>query len=500
MKYNVFDGDSDYNGNGASTTKQYTLTHSDEVDILETAKKMGSFKAALQQFAQEGADALEHGVTDLEILFPEAKATSAQPELLTRRMEWVSKVWNGFKKSPMSRIKSVYADLTMDEARAKGYIKGHRKVEEQFSLLKRVTQPTTIYKKQKFDRDDLIDITDFNFVAWIQSEMRMMLNEELSRAALLGDGRTIGDEDKIDENCIRPIYNEDPMYAMRYDVAVSPEMDTTDRANAIIETAVRARKDYRGSGTPAFFTTTDVLNDMMLSKDKIGHRLFNTDAELKAAMRVSDITEVPVMENTVRYDEAGNAHQLLGIIVNLSDYTIGADRGGAVTMFDDFDIDYNKQIYLIETRLSGSLNRPYSAIILEEVEETKPVKLKVTVPGPKETFYQREANTFQNNILMGSDFLCGKLYHQTGWTDFSGDVNKQEGFYICLKASLENGVGYDIKTSLIGGTDKEPKSMDDGYCVYRIENPEKERIRIAVTKDGSTAIVKTYNISNLTLV
>ena len=491
MKYNVFEGQDE------ATTGTYTLTHFDEATILDNARRCGSFQTALQEFSNARADELEHGVTDLEILFPEAKAASAEPELLTRRMEWVSKVWNGFKKSPMSRIKSVYADLTMDEARAKGYIKGHRKVEEQFSLLKRVTQPTTIYKKQKFDRDDLIDITDFNFVAWIQREMRMMLDEELSRAALLGDGREISDEDKINEQCIRPIYNEDEMYAMRFDVKLSPDMDTTEKANTIVDAAIRSRKDYRGSGNPTFFTTTDCLNDLMLAKDKIGKRLFSTQAELQSAMRVSDIVEVPVMEGTARVDSEGKVHTLLGIIVNLSDYTIGADRGGAVTMFDDFDIDYNKQIYLIETRLSGSLNKPYSAIILEAVEDTKPVKLTVSVPAPTEEFYSRKASQFQNNILMGSDFLCGKLYHQDGWTEFSKDVNKQEGFYVCLKAEATESA--EIYVKLLGGNGDE-KKVEDGYCVFRIADPEKQKIRFTAKKEGSTVAVKTFNISNLTLV
>ena len=491
MKYNVFEGQSE------TASGKYVLTHEDQTAILEDAKRCKSFKQALEHFCEDKG--LEHGITDLESLFPDPKlANGPEPEFISRPMDWVSKVWNGFKKSPFSRIKWVYADITMDEARAKGYIKGHRKVEEQFSLLKRTTQPTTVYKKQKFDRDDIIDLTDFNLIAWVQREMRMMLDEELSRAALIGDGRNLGEEDKINEDCIRPIYHEDPMYAMRFDVPISKDSDTTDKSNAIVEAAIRSRKDYRGSGNPTLYTTTDTLNDLMLAMDKNGRRIYKTEAELASAMRVSGIVEVPVMENLEREGEDGKQRKLLGIIVNLSDYTIGSDRGGAVTMYDDFDIDYNKQTYLIETRLSGSLNKPYSAIILEQVEEDKPVKLTVTVPGPKEKFFEREANSFQNDILMGSDFLCGKLYHQTGWTEFSSNVNKQEGYYVCLKAEATEQA--QIYTRLINGNTKEEKQMTDGYCVYRISDPETQKIRITAKKDEKVVAVKTLSLTNLFMI
>ena len=489
MKVNVFEGQS------ASENGKYVLTHEDQEMILEDAKQCKSFKLALEHFCEEHE--LEHGVTDLEILFPEAKLQGgAEPEMLTRPMEWVSQVWNGFKKSPMSRIKWMYADLTKDEARAKGYIKGHRKVEEQFSLLKRTTSPTTVYKKQKFDRDDISDIVDFNFIAWIQREMRMMLNEELSRAALIGDGREVDDEDKIDENCIRPIYKEDEMYAIHYDVGVADGATAEERATAIVEGAVRSRKDYRGSGNPTFFTTTDVLNDLMLQKDKNGRRIYATQAELAAAMRVANIVEIPVMENIVRTDKESKTHALLGIIVNLSDYTIGADRGGAVTMFDDFDIDYNKQTYLIETRLSGALNKPYSAIILEQTEKTAPVTLTVKVDDGTEARYNKKATELQNNVLMGSDFICGKLRYIHDYTDFSTDTNLQSGHYLAL--TMEATQDAEIYTQIIGGKSSE-KKVDDGWCVYYIRDPEKQKIRVTAKKNGSVVAQKIYSLTNLFL-
>lgn len=491
MKHNVFEADSAEQSNG------YTLTHSDEVDILNEAKRCGSLKAAVEAFAESHSD-LEHGIDNLEILFPEAKPATTQPELLTRPQEWVSKVWNGFKKSPFSRVKNVYADLTMDEARAKGYIKGHRKVDEQFALLKRTTQPTTIYKRQKFDRDDIIDITDFDLVTWVKSEMRMMLDEELSRAALIGDGRGIADEDKINEDCIRPIYSEDDMYAIKYPVTITPEADTNVRADAIVEAAVRSRKDYRGTGNPTFFTTTEVLNDLMLAKDKNDRRLYNTQAELAAAMRVSEIVEVPVMEGLSRTVE-GKEHELIGIIVNLTDYTIGADRGGAVTLFDDFDIDYNKYTYLIETRLSGSLNKPYSAIVLEEVTEAKPMKIQVSLDDAKTERYGQKVRDLQYDMQMGSDFITGKLRYIANYAEFGTTDDDKTGHYIALKCSIANKNDEKLYFEIVGDG-RGQKEVTDDFIVARIVDPEK-KLRFTVKDSGGTKVlaVKTFSITNVQL-
>ena len=345
MKKNVFDG--------ADDTK--VLSHAEMDEIFASAKQMGSLRDAV----------LEHGITDIDVLFPEAKLVTPTPELIAREQEWVSKVWAGTHKSRFARIKSTAANLTRDEARARGYIKGHQKVEEQFALLYRKTTPQTIYKLQKLDRDDILDITDFDVVAWLKGEMRMMLNEEIARAILIGDGRVAGTDDKIDEAHVRPIYQDEDMYTIHKTVDLSQATDTTERSNAIIDAALRARKDYRGSGAPKFYASPDTITDLLLAKDKMGRRLYNTIGELANALRVTEIIEVPVFEGVVRTDDNEAKHDLLGLIVNLSDYTVGADRGGEVSMFDDFDLNYNKYEYLLETRCSGALTKPYSAIALE---------------------------------------------------------------------------------------------------------------------------------------
>lgn len=347
MKRNVFDNSND--------TPENTITHDEELSILSDGKRFGSLKESV----------LQHGISDIDMLFPDPTLVRNTPDLITRPMEWVDKVWNAAKKSPFSRIKSMAANLTADEARAKGYIKGKKKLEEQFGLLKRITTPQTVYKKQSLDRDDIIDITGFDVVAWLKAEMRMMLKEELSRAVLVGDGRSSSSDDKINPLNIRPIWTDADLYTIHYEVTKPANGDKTDEANAIIDAAHYARIDYKGSGSPTFYTDSKTLTTMLLARDKIGHRLYNTTAELASALRVREIVEVPVMENQTRTDEDGNKFSLIGLIVNMSDYTIGADRGGAVSFFDDFDIDYNKEKYLIETRCSGALTLPYSAIALE---------------------------------------------------------------------------------------------------------------------------------------
>lgn len=361
MKHNVF---------SANLEEDNTLSHDAMKAIIEDAQRDGSLKNAF----------LEHGITNIDTLFPEAKAVAPTPDMITRQMEWVSEVWNATKKSPFSRIKSVAANLTEDDARAKGYIKGNKKVEEQFGLLKRETTPQTVYKKQALDRDDIIDIVDLDVVAWLKAEMRMMLDEELARAILVGDGRSKSSADKIKEDNIRPIYQDADMYTIHYEVSIPKDADETDTSNALLDAALRSRKDYRGSGTPVFYASVDVINDMLLAKDKIGRRLYSTTTELADAMRVSKIVEVPVLDGVTRTDDDSNKYKLLGLIVNLSDYTVGADRQGAVSLFDDFDIDYNKEKYLIETRCSGCLTKPYSAIALEVSATTSSSDSSTTTP------------------------------------------------------------------------------------------------------------------------
>lgn len=347
MKTNVFDQ--------TNETNEGVLSHDAMQTIINDGKRYGSLKESFL------AHAGDYGIDNIDYLFPEAQTLNKTPEFIQREMGWVQKVMNGTHHTPFSRIKSVFADITEDEARARGYMKGKLKKEEVFSLLKRTTTPTTIYKKQKLDRDDAIDITDFDVVAWLKSEMRMMLDEEIARAILIGDGRLASSDDKINEVNIRPIYNDEELYTIQTTVTVGANATADEKAKAMIRAAIKARKDYRGSGTPTFFTTEDVLTDALLLEDTLGHRLYKNAGEVADAMRVKEIVTVPVMEGM----KGKNGGDLIGIIVNLTDYNVGADKGGAINMFDDFDIDYNQQKYLIETRCSGALTKPKSAIAIE---------------------------------------------------------------------------------------------------------------------------------------
>ena len=356
MKHNVFDQDEMMQGN--------VLSHSDMEEILSDAKRTGSLKESFLAHAEA-----TYGIDQIDTLFPEPKSMNTPPEFIKRDMNWVAGVINGVHHTPFSRIKSMFANITEDEARAKGYIKGKLKKEEVFTLLKRTTTPTTIYKKQKLDRDDIIDITDFDVVAWIKSEMRMMLDEEIARAILVGDGRLTSDDDHINETNIRPIWKDDDLYTIKTKITVGAAATDDDKAKAVIKAAVKSRKNYKGSGNPVLYTTEDFLTNCLLLEDTQGYRLYKSEQDVATAMRVSRIVTVPVMENLTRTDSESKERTLVGIIVNLNDYNVGADKGGAVNMFDDFDIDYNQQKYLMETRCSGALIKPYSAIALEMVTE-----------------------------------------------------------------------------------------------------------------------------------
>ena len=348
MKHNLFDGD---------TTGPDVLSHADMTAIITDAKRYGSLKEAV----------LAHGITDIDFLFPDAKTLDGTPSFIQRDMGWVSDVMNKTHHTPFSRIKSIFANITEDDARAKGYITGALKKEEVFSLLKRTTSPTTIYKKQKLDRDDVVDITDFDVVAWLKGEMRMMLDEEIARAVLVGDGRLNSSDDKINEANIRPIWKDEDLYTIKQAVTVASAATADQIAKAFIRAAIKSRKLYKGSGNPVLYTTEDVLTDCLLMEDTTGRVIYETVEKLATALRVSKIITVPVMDGLTRVDSDTKTRTLMGIIVNLADYNIGADKGGAVNMFDDFDIDYNAQKYLIETRCSGALVTPYSAIALEKL-------------------------------------------------------------------------------------------------------------------------------------
>jgi HK97 family phage prohead protease len=355
MKHNVFDKE--------DTNQKDVLSHSDMKAIFADVKRYGSLRDAV----------LAHGIENIDYLFPDAKNVTDTPQFIQREMGWVQKVMNSVHHTPFSRIKSILADITEDDARAKGYIKGNLKKEEVFSLLKRTTTPTTIYKKQKLDRDDVVDITDFDVVAWLKSEMRVMLDEEIARAALVGDGRLSSSDDKINEQNIRPIWTDADLYTIKAPVTVAANATADEKAKAFIRAAIKSRKNYKGSGEPTLYTTEDVLTDCLLMEDTTGRVIYDSVSKLATALRVKEIVTVPVMENLSRVDN-GTTYGLMGIIVNLTDYNIGADKGGAVNMFDDFDIDYNAQKYLIETRCSGALIKPYSAIALELTVEAPPVQ------------------------------------------------------------------------------------------------------------------------------
>lgn len=343
MKHNVFDND----------PEQGVLRHSmDEINsAIADGKSCGSMKDAF----------IAHGIEDVEWLFPEDHLLDTPPRIIDRDQSWVSKVMSGVHHIPFSRVKSMAADLTEEDARAKGYIKGNFKKEQVFSLLKRSTTPTTVYKKQKMDRDDVADITGFDVIAWLKQEMRVKLNEELARAYLIGDGRLSSSDDKINEGNIRPIYNDDDLFTIKVQVETAAGDDTATKLDKMMTAVLKARKNYKGAGKPTFYTTEDILTDLRLMKDKIGHRLYKNDAEVAEALRVSEIVTVPQMENM----KGVNGGEFVGLIVNLSDYTVGADKGGAVHMFDDFDIDYNQQKYLIETRCSGAMTTPFGAMAIE---------------------------------------------------------------------------------------------------------------------------------------
>lgn len=352
MKCNVFDKET-------NTQDQEILTHSEFQEIIGEARRRGSLKDAF----------LEHGITDIDTLFPDAQTIDKTPGFIQRDNGWVAGVMAAVHKTPFSRVKSIFADITEDEARAKGYIKGKQKKDEVFKMLKRVTTPVTVYKKQSLDRDDMLDITDFDMIPWLKGEMRMMLNEELARAFLFGDGRSTSAEDKINEQNIRPVWTDDDVYTVKSEIAITKATTAEEKAQAFIKACIKSRKAYKGSGNPTMYMSEDMLTDCLLLEDKNGRVIYDTVEKLATRLRVNKIVPVPVMEGLSRI-KGSNTHFLAGLYVNLTDYNVGTDRGGDVTMFDDFDIDFNKQKYLIETRCSGAMCKPYGAVAIEFVQAT----------------------------------------------------------------------------------------------------------------------------------
>lgn len=365
MSHNIFEG--------GKETGMNVLTHSEEVALIEAAKRTGSLREAVSEMFDGdithaipttgmtvGTGTNTYGIKGVDQLFPDAQVIDGVPQFISRNMDWVKKVMGSVRRTPFSRVKSVYANITEDEARAKGYIKGKEKKDEVFTLLKRTTNPQTVYKKQKLDRDDIVDIKDLNVVQWIRQEMRMMLEEEIARAILIGDGRQSHEDDKIQEINIRPVYNDADLFTVKSIIKVGATATGHEKAKKFIDECVRSRKKYKGSGNPSLYTTEDMLTEMLLLEDTIGHKLYKTIQELATALRVSEIVTVEPMEGL----KIDTNKEVAGIIVNLTDYNVGADKGGETTMFDDFDIDFNQYKYLIETRFSGALIKPFSAITL----------------------------------------------------------------------------------------------------------------------------------------
>lgn len=384
----------------SAKSAELTLSHADVEGIFKDAQKNGSLKDAVTNFVENAELSHEgtYGIDNIDVLFPDAKLVTSQPEVIGRRVEWVAGILDGAKHQPFSRIKSTAVDLTAEEARAKGYVRGNLKKEEVIKLLKRVTTPTTVYKKQKLDRDDILDITELDVVSWLKAEMRLMLDEEIARAILIGDGREIDHPDKINEDHVRPIANDNDMYAH----AVNLPSNTT--GEAMVEAIIRSRVHYKGTGTPTLYTTDVVLTDLLLLKDKIGRRLYRNEAELAAELRVAKIVVVEAMESVP---------DVVAIIVNIADYTIGADKGGQISMFDDFDIDYNQEKYLIETRISGALTKPKSAVVVR--------RSTGTVVSPQTPAFNAETNTVTIPSVGGVDYF--DVTSVTGETKLaSGDL------------------------------------------------------------------------------
>ena len=473
MKHNVFD-------NEERSENTEVLSHSEFTEILDQAKREGSLKGAF----------LAHGIENIDYLFPEAKNVTDTPVFVNDPDEWVAKVMNGVRHTPFSRIKTLFADITEADARAKGYVKGNRKIEEVFNVLRRVTLPTTVYKKQKLDRDDVIDITEFDVIAWLKQEMRGKLNEELARAYLVGDGRNVASEEKINEENIRPIWTDDDLFTIKKAISLGANADDDAKAKAFIRAAIKARKNYRGTGTPTLFASEEIITDCLLMEDNMGRVVYDSEAKLATALRVKEIVSVPPMEGLYR-EEDGKTYSLLGIIVNLADYNVGADKGGAVNMFDDFDIDYNQMKYLIETRCSAALIKPYSAIALEL---TYSAILDVEPEDPTTTILGKSVSALQENVIVHDKFIKGTLHYVTGYTQFSNVEEEQSGNYIALKFDVSDGA-----TTTVQLTGQAAQTLDNNNnCVLRVINKNTQRLKV-VTTLGDDTITKVYSLANLTL-
>ena len=506
MKHNLFsDGDEHVESN------VQPLSHSDMEKIFAEGKRLGSLRDAVNQSIEDGVlvhtsvvptngmtpsvQTLPYGVGAPEFLYPEPKPLNRTPEWISRDMTWVSQVLSGVHRIPFTRVKSTYANITEDEARARGYIKGKQKKEEVFTMLKRTTSPQTVYKLQKMDRDDILDITDFDVVAWIRAEMRVMLDEELARAILIGDGRPTDSEDHISEEHIRPIVKDAPLFNVTIKVRVKKNATPEEIAKALIDTVIRSRKEYKGSGNPTFWTTEDYVTEMLMLEDKIGHKLYKSEGEVATALRVSKITTVEPMEG-YELEVSGKKYPLIGVIVNLSDYDFGNDKGGDVSMFDDFDIQYNQYRYLIETRRSGALVKPFSAITLvldDSLEDSV---------GPKVASMPEQTKKLaSNSSLKVSDLVTrdtkilfngadAKAYGKTKYVkeidgDLYGEGQKSGHFF---PISLDHA---KLSETIIasGAVNKSLTLDEDDLLIVRLENMKAGENMIYLKKEDGTLIL-----------
>ena len=479
MKHNLFENEA----------QNDVLIHSAEAcsEMMADAVKFGSLKDSVM------AHSAEYGIDNIDLLFPNAKNYTTTPEFIKRRTEWVNEVLSGVRQSPFSRVKTIFADITEDEARAKGYIKGNRKAEEVFTLLKRETTPTTVYKKQRIDRDDIIDITDFSVIEFIKQEMRIMYDEECARAILVGDGRNPLSPDKIKEANIRPIWTDDDLFTIKRAIAVTTATTDQNRAKAFIKNLVKSRKLYRGSGNPTLFIQEDLLADMLLIEDTTGRLIYDTIDKLKNTLRVNKIVEVPVFDGLMRIDN-GDTKYLAAILVNLNDYRTGRDKGGELSFFDDFDIDFNQQKYLMESRFSGALVLPYSAVAFEFVYN---LTLDVQAKDSTAVVLGKTVSELQENVYVNDNSVQGILNYVTGYTQFSGKPEEQEGHYIALQFEASDGATVTIQT--IGGLDDtRVVTLDSDMDAVIYVKSTKEKLRVTCSLNGDV-ITRTISFSGLKL-
>lgn len=468
MKHNVFSDEAE--------NEENVLTHSEMEAIAADARRIGSMKEAF----------LQHGINQIDMLFPEAKTVGGnEPIMVQRDKEWVNVVMNGVKHSGFSRIKSMFANIDGEEARARGYIKGNYKEEEVFALLKRTTTPKTIYKKQSFDRDDVIDITDIDVIAWVKKEMRIMLNEEIARAILVSDGRSSISPDKIDEDKVRPIYKDEDFFTVKWPIVVAANATMAAKAEAFIDECIRSRKEYKGNGNPVMFMTEDLLSECLLLKDLNKHRLYKTEEELRTAMRVSKIVTVPVMEGLTR-NANGKTMELAGIYLNLSDYNVGADKGGEVNLFDDFDIDFNQMKYLIETRISGALVTPFSAVVLE-FGTGAPLTLGVAPSGRDDTVIGESVRDLQTHVTVFGDKVAGTVNYMAAVEDVH-----DAGNFLALNIVIPSDAS--ATAQLTGGA---AASISSGNNAFAVTSSTKT-LTIVVTR-STESMTKVFDLTGLTL-